>query len=144
MLSQKSLTRVQDTACKKAQVSSARTSHAWRYTNTFRNHGYNALAEAPDSCSHLLRSIWHTLATEEVEKVGKMEYCGSIRTLGLFQTKGKMCAKFGSDRFRNVNLCKVQTLSFILKLYEHKLYIYIFFFRCFSDSANECFRWCAR
>jgi len=28
---------------------------------------------------------------------------------GLFQTKGETCAKFGSDRFRNVDLYKVQT-----------------------------------
>jgi len=28
---------------------------------------------------------------------------------GLFQTTGDMCAKFGSDRFRNVDLYKVQT-----------------------------------
>jgi len=28
---------------------------------------------------------------------------------GLFQTTGEMCAKFGSDRFRNVDLYKVQT-----------------------------------
>jgi hypothetical protein len=28
---------------------------------------------------------------------------------GFFQTKGEMCAKFGSDLFRNVNLYKVQT-----------------------------------
>jgi len=28
---------------------------------------------------------------------------------GLFQTKGEMCAKFGLDWFRNVNLYKVQT-----------------------------------
>jgi hypothetical protein len=28
---------------------------------------------------------------------------------GLFQTKGEMCAKFGSDWFSNVDLCKVQT-----------------------------------
>ena len=28
---------------------------------------------------------------------------------GLFQTTGKTCAKFGSDRFRNVDLYKVQT-----------------------------------
>jgi len=34
---------------------------------------------------------------------------------GLFQTTGEMCAKFGSDRFRNVDLYKVQTnkLTFI-------------------------------
>jgi len=28
---------------------------------------------------------------------------------GLFQTTGEMCAKFGSDRFRNVDLYTVQT-----------------------------------
>jgi hypothetical protein len=28
---------------------------------------------------------------------------------GLFQTTGEMCAKFGSDKFRNVDLYKVQT-----------------------------------
>jgi len=28
---------------------------------------------------------------------------------GLFQTTGEMCAKFGSDQFRNVGLYKVQT-----------------------------------
>jgi hypothetical protein len=28
---------------------------------------------------------------------------------GLFQTKGGLCAKFGSDWFRNVYLYKVQT-----------------------------------
>jgi len=28
---------------------------------------------------------------------------------GLFQTKGETCAKFGSDRFRNVNLYKFHT-----------------------------------
>jgi len=28
---------------------------------------------------------------------------------GLFQTTGEMCVKFGSDRFRNVDLYKVQT-----------------------------------
>jgi len=49
------------------------------------------------------------LATEEVEKVGKVEYCGPIRIPGLFQTTGETCAKFGSDRFRNVDLYKVQT-----------------------------------
>jgi hypothetical protein len=44
---------------------------------------------------------------------------------GLFQTKGQMSAKFGSDWFRNVNLYKVQrkkerkketNLSFIYKM----------------------------
>jgi hypothetical protein len=32
---------------------------------------------------------------------------------GLFQTKGEICAKFGSDWIRNVDLYKVQTFNFI-------------------------------
>ena len=40
---------------------------------------------------------------------------------GLFQTTEEMCAKFGSDRFRNVDLYKVQTniqtFIFIYKIY---------------------------
>ena len=56
--------------------------------------------------SHFLRSIMQALATEKVEKV---DCCGSIRTLGLFQTTGETCAKSGSNRFRNVDLYKVQT-----------------------------------
>jgi hypothetical protein len=39
----------------------------------------------------------------------KVKNCGSIHTLRFFQTKGEMCAKFGSDWFRNVNLYNVQT-----------------------------------
>jgi hypothetical protein len=35
---------------------------------------------------------------------------------GLFQTTGEMCAKFGSDRFRNVDLYKVQTFIFRYKI----------------------------
>ena len=43
---------------------------------------------------------------------------------GLFQTTGGMCAKFGSDRFRNVDLHKVQTniqtFIFIYKMWTVK------------------------
>jgi hypothetical protein len=49
---------------------------------------------------------------------------------GSKHTKGKMCAKFGSDWFRNVNLYKVQTnkqtnthkltFSFIHKILPYK------------------------
>ena len=42
---------------------------------------------------------------------------------GLFQTTGEICAKFGSDRFRNVDLYKVQTLIFIYKITLHYTYI---------------------
>jgi hypothetical protein len=102
-LSRKSLARVQDTACKKAQVSSARTSRAWRHTNTFRYHGYNALANAPADDSYLLRSIGHTFATEEVEKVGKVEYRGSVRALrSLPNQVGNGCKVW----LRSVQKCK--------------------------------------
>jgi hypothetical protein len=45
------------------------------------NHRYNALGEDPGAGSHLLRSIGHMLTTEEVETVGKVQYCTSIHTL---------------------------------------------------------------
>jgi len=38
-----------------------------------------------------------------------------LNILGLFQTKGKMCAKFGADWFRNVNLYKLQTHTYTNK-----------------------------
>ena len=78
------------------------------------------MAVAPGAGSHILRSIGHKLPTEEVVKLEKMEYCGSIVPYGLLQTKGEICAKFGLDRFRIVNLYKVQTniqtFSFIYKI----------------------------
>jgi len=64
-----------------------------------------------DSCAgiHLLSWNRHSLATKKVTKVGKVKKFGSIIPYGLFQTKGEICAKFGSDWFINVNLYKVQT-----------------------------------
>jgi len=77
-------------------------------TNTCRNHGYNAVAD--DSCagSHLLSWNRHPLATKKVRKVEKVKILGPYVPYGLFQTKGEMCTKFGSDWFKNVNLYKVQ------------------------------------
>jgi hypothetical protein len=49
------------------------------------------------------------LATEEVERWGRWNIVGPYVSYGLFQTTGEMCAKFGSDRFRNVDLYKVKT-----------------------------------
>jgi len=47
---------------------------------------------------------------------------GPYMPYGLFETTGEMCAKFGSDRFRNVDLYKVQTniqtFIFIYKIVE--------------------------
>jgi len=51
---------------------------------------------------------------------------------GLFQTTGEMCAKSGSDQFRNVDLYKVQTnkqtFIFIYKIYKKFIYIYIYIY----------------
>jgi hypothetical protein len=50
---------------------------------------------------------------------------------GLFQTKGELCAKLGSDWFRNVNLYKVQTnthkltFSFIYKMYRPSSVVFL-------------------
>jgi hypothetical protein len=101
-------------------------------TNTCRNHGYNAVAD--DSCagSHLLSWNRHPLATK-VRKVEKVKILGPYVPYGLFQTKGEMCTKFGSDWLKNVNLYKVQpnkqthketnknkkkTFNFIYKIYH--------------------------
>jgi hypothetical protein len=53
--------------------------------------------------------VRHPLATKEAEKLRKVENCGSIIPYDLLQTKGETCAKFGGNRFRNVDLYKVQT-----------------------------------
>jgi hypothetical protein len=59
--------------------------------------------------SHLLSCNRHPLTTKKVKKVEKSNILAPYIRYGLFQTKGQMCTKFGSDRFRNVNLYKVQT-----------------------------------
>ena len=47
---------------------------------------------------------------------------GPYKPYGLFQSTGETCAKLGSDRFRNVDLYKVQTniqtFIFIYKIFE--------------------------
>ena len=49
---------------------------------------------------------------------------GPYVSYGLFQTTGETCAKFGSDRFRNVVLYKVQTKkhSSLYRVFEKELY----------------------
>jgi len=127
-LSRKSLARVQGTACKKAQVSSARTLWAWRHQNTFRNYGYNALGAG----SHLLRSVGHTLAKEGVEKMGKVEYCGSIRTLrSLLDQVGDVCKVWlrSVQKREFVKGTNKQTFSFI-----HKIHV----LQCCKRRKNLC------
>jgi len=49
-----------------------------------------------------------TRSRKECQNVEKVKNLGSYIPYGLFQTKGEICAKSGSDWFRNVNLYKVQ------------------------------------
>jgi len=67
---------------------------------------------------------------------------------GLFQAKGEMCAKFGSDWFRNVNLYNVQTnkqtktFSFIYKIGSLKsnVEIHVLELICFKVVGCGCLR----
>jgi hypothetical protein len=60
---------------------------------------------------------------------------------GLFQTKGKPCAKFGFDRLRSVDLYKVQTniqtFIFIYKMYMYTC-VYVCMYVCMR--VNVCIR----
>jgi hypothetical protein len=47
--------------------------------------------------SHFVLRIRHPLPTKKVKKVEKVKHFWTIRTLGFFQTKGEMYAKFGSE-----------------------------------------------
>ena len=59
----------------------------------------------------------------------KSNIVGPYVPYGLFQTKGEMCAKFGSDLFRNVNLYKVHTKKKQTnKLSALYIYIYIYIY----------------
>jgi hypothetical protein len=58
------------------------------------------------TCSHLLPGF-STCPQQNRSK--RSNIVGPYIPYGLFQTKGEMRAKFGSDWFRNVNLYKVQT-----------------------------------
>jgi hypothetical protein len=71
--------------------------------------------------SHFVPRIRHSLPTINVKKIQKSNIFGRCMPYCLFQIKGEMCAKFGWDRFRNVNLYKVKTN---IQLYVY-MYIYI-------------------
>jgi len=62
--------------------------------------------------SHLLSWNRHSLATKKVKKAVKVKKFRTIHTLRSLPGQGAMCAMFGSDWFRNVNLYKVQTNKF--------------------------------
>jgi hypothetical protein len=93
---------------------------------TAHNHGYYAVA---DYSSAAILSPGLCARSPENDEKGK-KIVGPYIPYGLFQTKGQMYAKFGSDWFRNVNLYKVQThthtnkliFSFIYKILWLKLH----------------------
>jgi hypothetical protein len=86
--------------------SSANTSP--RLYRTAQNHGYQSVAEY--SSAAILSPGLCARSPENDEKRSKgSKIVGSYIPYGLFQTKGELCAKFGSDWFRHVNLYKVQT-----------------------------------
>jgi hypothetical protein len=68
-----------------------------------------ALSRMTCAGSHFVSRIRPSFPTKKVKKVEKVNIFRPYIPYGLFQTKGEMCAKFGSNRFRNVNLYKVQT-----------------------------------
>jgi hypothetical protein len=61
------------------------------------------------------------LATKEVEKVGKVEYSGSIRTLQFLPDQGGDVCEVWLSRFRNVNLYKVQTTNLQTFIFIYKI-----------------------
>jgi len=71
-------------------------------------------------------SCAHDSAVALKEKGSKMSkrsrISGPYIPYGLFQTKGETCAKFCSDRFRNVDLYKVQTY----KQTNKQIFIFIY------------------
>jgi len=143
---------VHDTSSKNAKLSSATTSFSWRHTNISRNHGYNSVAD--DSCrtrnsstsfpwrhtntsknhgynavaDDLRRQPFHAEDSALVPDEGQVEnvkHFWTIHTLRSLPGQGEMCAKFGWDRFRNVNLYNVQTnkqtFSFIYKIHIRQM-----------------------
>jgi len=81
------------------------TSRPWRRTNT----GCNAVAG--DSCAggHLRSTNLHSLPTKRSKMWESWNIVGPYIPYDLLQTKGETCEKFGSDRFRNVDLYKFHT-----------------------------------
>jgi len=59
------------------------------------------------ACSHLLRM--NRSQQNKSKSVERWNIVGPYVPYGLFQNTREMCAKFGSDRFRNVDLYKFHT-----------------------------------
>jgi hypothetical protein len=78
--------------------------------------------------SHYCVALCRPLQRKRSKRWGRWNIVGPYVSYGLFQTTRETCAKFGSDRFINVNLYKVQTniqtFIFIYKIHTHT-HIYI-------------------
>jgi hypothetical protein len=107
----------------------ASTSCSWRYTNTCRSHGYNTLGDAPLRRQPFLRSVMQAFVKEEVEKVGKVEYCGSISILqSLPNHRVDVCEVW----FRSVHKC-----GFVLGT---NIQIFFFIYNT-SRGTPHCLGW---
>ena len=97
------------------------------------DHGYNAVAmtlgPAAMLCPGFCTGSWQ-------KRSKRVKYCGSIRTLRPPPDEGETCAKFDSDRFRNVDLYKVQTKTNKKPFFLYILYIYIY--SCQQYKTVEC------
>jgi len=87
----------------------ATTSFSWCHTDSSKNNGYNAVAD--DLPRQPFRAEDSAFAPDEKGKKGRKCHTFSDHTYPTVSSRprGEMCAKFGFDRFRNVNLYKVQT-----------------------------------
>ena len=76
------------------------------------HHGYNAVAGKRGSVAPAAiycTQIGTCSRQNRSKRWESWNIVGPYIPYGLFQTTGEMCAKSGSDRFRNVDLCQVQT-----------------------------------
>jgi len=73
------------------------------------HHGYNAVAGSVAQAAIYCARIGTRSQQNRSKRWVRWNIVGPYIPYGLFQTTGKTCAKFGSDRFRNVDLYKVQT-----------------------------------
>jgi len=108
------------------------TDESWRKCRLL-DHGYNAVAmtlgPAAMLCPGFCTGSWQ-------KRSKRVKYCGSIRTLRPPPDEGETCAKFDSDRFRNVDLYKVQTKTNKKPFFLYILYIYIY--SCQQYKTVEC------
>jgi hypothetical protein len=101
--------RITDIRLPRMTPPSATTSCRWRHANTSWNHGYKGSTENGRAGSHLVPMILQWPPKKKGPKVEEVKNFGSIHTLRSPPDQGETYAKFGSDRFRNMNLYKFYT-----------------------------------